>query len=129
MQKITAEQAKLINPQVLAFMGDAVHTMHVRTALCLGEQAKNFTLHIKASKLVCASMQCKYAEFLFPHLTEEEQAIFIRARNAKPNSTPKNASLNDYHKATAFEAVIGYLYLSGQDVRLEEIFKLINSNY
>lgn len=127
MQPISSEQAKLLSPKVLAFMGDAVHTIRVRTALCLGVKAKNVALHIKASKIVCATSQSKYADIIFEFLTEDEHSVFIRARNSKPNSIPKNASLGDYHKATAFEAVIGYLYLSGQTNRLEEIFNIVEN--
>lgn len=69
----------------------------------------------------------KFSKKLWPHLTEEEQQVYQRGRNAHVNHVPKNASVADYHAATAFEALFGYLYLDGKLERLRELFRLCMS--
>ncbi len=115
--------AKAYNPIVLAFVGDAVHTLIVRHDLTLNSDAKAGDLHRTASKKVSAVAQSKLADLLIPLLTEEEKDIYMRARNAHTHSSAKNADLADYKKASGLEAVLGFLYLTGQNERL---FQLLN---
>ncbi len=115
---ITKAQAKEINPLVFAFVGDSVHTMYARTSIASVSTAKANVLHTKASKLVMAKAQAEKMELCLPLLTEEENDIFMRARNSHVNTIAKNASLKDYKMATCYEAVLGYLYMTGQIERL-----------
>ncbi len=110
-----------VNPLVLSFVGDGVHTLLVRANNLKKSPYRNNELHALTSKKVCATTQALDAKHLLPYLNDEELFIYKKAKNAKTNSLPKNASLMDYHLATALEAVIGYLYLSGQNERLEEL--------
>ena len=117
--KLTKMEAKNTNAQVLAFVGDAVHTLFVKTTLVLQVQTKSGGLHTRARGFVNAGAQALVASVLENSLLEEELEVFKRARNYKTHSTPKNASVMDYKLATAFEAVVGYLYLTNQTQRLE----------
>ena len=111
--------AKQLNPQVLAFVGDAVHSLYVRTELVLSSDAKAGVLHKRAAAAVRAEAQSEKIGRLESLLTEEEAEIYRRGRNAKTVNTAKNASVTEYHRATGFEALIGYLYLTGQRERME----------
>ncbi|MBR5250497.1 MAG: Mini-ribonuclease 3 [Clostridia bacterium] len=114
--------AKAYNPIVLAYVGDAVHSLYVRHSLVLKSDAKAGDLHKKASKIVSAVSQSKLADLIYPILTEEEADIFRRARNSHTHSSAKNADIIDYKKASGLEAVFGYLYLTGQEDRLFQLF-------
>ena len=81
-------------------------------------------LHRKASGLVKAARQSQMMEKILLHLTEEEERIYKRGKNAKPHTIARNASLSDYHRATGFEAVMGYLYLSGDMKRIVDLVKI-----
>ena len=116
---------KQMNPLVLAFVGDGVETLFVRAKVALSGDQKANALHKRASAEVNAHAQSEQAERVLPHLTEEETEIFLRARNSKSHHHAKNYSMNDYRRATGLEAVIGYLYLTGQIERLEELFDLM----
>lgn len=116
--------AKAYNPIVLAFVGDAVHTLIVRHDLTLNSDAKAGDLHRTASKTVSAVAQSKLADLLIPLLTEEEKDIYMRARNAHTHSSAKNADLADYKKASGLEAVLGFLYLTGQNERLFQLLSI-----
>ena len=84
-------------------------------------------IHIKTVAYVKAHAQSEYMKFVIENLSEEELSIFKRARNSKSGTTPKNADLNEYKWATGFEALVGFLYLSEQNERLNYIFeKIIN---
>lgn len=117
---------KLLNTNLLplAFIGDSVHTLFVRERTLDVPTRKIENYHTEASFYCKASSQAKALEAVSPLLTQEEQEIVRRGRNAKPKHSAKNASSADYSHATAFEVLIGYLYLSGQRERLEEILKL-----
>ncbi|NCA66675.1 MAG: ribonuclease III [Clostridia bacterium] len=115
---ITADVARQMNPLVLAFIGDSVQTLYVRTRLAAGASEKSGMLHIKVSREICATAQADAAENLLEQFTEQEKDIYMRARNSKTRSAAKNADIIDYHKASGFEAVIGYLYLTGEHERL-----------
>ena len=116
---MTVEQAKMLSPLSLAFVGDAVYTLYARSKVIQHSDAKNGALHTEATKLVKASGQAEIADAILGLLTEEEMGVFKRARNSKTNSVAKNASIGDYKKATGFEALVGFLYLTGQDERLK----------
>ena len=117
-----------LNPLVLAFVGDSVQQLMVRTKLASTSTAKAGELHKLQSEQIKASAQAKYMDEIMSILTEDEIAIFKRARNTHMNTMAKNASVADYKKASGFEAVIGYLYLSGKNERLEELFEFIEKN-
>ena len=118
-------KVKQMNPLVLAFVGDGVETLFVRAkvALTCGEKAN--ALHKKASAEVNAHAQSEQAERILPYLTEEETEIYHRARNSKSRHHAKNFSVVDYRRASGWEAVIGYLYLTGEIERLKELFELM----
>ncbi len=109
----------------LAHIGDAVYELMTR--LLLAEQgtqtAKN--LHAQTVRRVCAQAQAQAAQILLPRLTEEEAAVFRRARNAKPGSVPKSCTPGEYAQATALEALFGFLYLSGAYDRINELYDVI----
>jgi ribonuclease-3 family protein len=128
--KFTKDQVKQLNPLVLAIVGDAVYEVFIRAYLVEGNREMNaHKIHIRAIEHVKAHAQSEYMKFLIESLDEEELSIFKRARNSKSGTTPKNANLNEYKWATGFEALVGFLYLSEKNERLNYIFeKIINSN-
>lgn len=110
-----------MSPVVLAFIGDAVYTLFVREKLAFENDYKSGKLNEIAATVVSAASQADFIEKLMPYLTEEEADIFRRGRNAKKPSHAKNATVSDYNKSTGFEAVIGYLYVTGMTDRLNYI--------
>lgn len=114
----------------LAFVGDAVFNLFVRT-MVVGSGKKVKDLHQETVKYVRASAQAEVLKKIEDYLTPEEKDVVRKARNAKVNSVPKNADIMDYHYSTGFEALLGYLYLSGKNDRLNKIlmasFALVNS--
>lgn len=108
------------SPLVLAYLGDAVFELYVRTFLCR-QNAPVHTLHKQATGYVKAQAQSAYMETLEPLLTEEELAVYKRGRNSKSATVPKNADVLEYRRATGFEALVGYLYVSKQHDRLETL--------
>ncbi len=126
MEKVnlSVNQAKALNPLVLAYVGDAVHTLFVRQSLATTSDAKAGRLHTTAGKVVSAVNQSILADLILPNLSEEETDIFKRARNAHSHSSAKNAQLCDYKKASGYEAVLGFLYLTGQEERLVQILSI-----
>ena len=102
------------SPLTLAYIGDAVYEVIIRTVVVERANRPANALHHITVKYVSAGAQSKIIQALAEELTEEEQAVYRRGKNSKPHTTAKNASLSDYLKATGFEAVIGYLYLTGQ---------------
>ncbi len=106
---------------VLAYMGDAVYEKSVREHVVKQGVCKNGTLHKKSIKYVSATGQSYAVKMLEEKLTEEELAVVKRGRNANPHSSAKNADIVDYKYATGFEALIGYLYLTEQFERVEEV--------
>lgn len=115
------KKLKTDNLLSLAFLGDSVHTNFVREFVLSNFVGKMDDFNGKASSLCKASTQAKVLEKILHSLSEEESEIVRRARNAKPKHQAKNASVKDYSYATAFEALIGYLYLSENTERLNEI--------
>ena len=117
------DNINLISPLALAFVGDSVHTLFVREHIIKNNIQKINDYHKLASHFCKASTQSKVLELLMPNLSQEELEVVRRARNTKIHLTAKNASLKDYKMATSFEAVVGYLYLTKQEQRLQEILK------
>lgn len=118
-------KVKQMNPLVLAFVGDGVETLHVRTRFALASGEKAHALHRKTAGEVNAKAQSEQAEKVLPFLTEEETEIYHRARNSKNRHHAKNYSVTDYRRASGLEAVIGYLYLTGETERLDALFALM----
>lgn len=119
---VLAERAKQINPVTLAYIGDAVYTLLVRTRLALEKGGKAGELERRANEVVSAHGQSVTLERVLPLLTEEEEDIFRRGRNAKKTTKSKNATAGEYVRSTGFEALIGFLYLTGRYERIEELF-------
>ena len=111
-----------MNPVVLAFVGDAVYTLLVRQQLALSAGYKTGELNRRASEVVSAHGQSGKLERVLPLLSEEEAEIYRRGRNAKKPTKSKNASVGEYVRSTGFEALVGYLYLTGQKDRIVELF-------
>lgn len=118
---LSVEKARNMNPVVLAFVGDAVYTLYVRKELATKSDYKTGELNGLAADIVCATAQAKFAARLSTFFTAEENDVFRRARNAKKGARAKHASVADYNASTGFEAVIGYLYLTGNTARIDEI--------
>lgn len=118
---------KNLSPLSLAFIGDGVFELFVREQLlCIGNCPVN-KLHKKSVEKVCCKAQSLFVERLLPILSQEELTIYKRGRNAHTKNVPKNASESDYHSATGFEALFGYLYLKNDIKRLRELFSIICS--
>ncbi len=113
------------SPLVLAYEGDAVYELLVRTHLLETKRCSVNNLHKEAKAFVCAAAQSAAMELLEPVLTEEEADIFRRGRNAKSYSHPKNADVISYRRATGLEAVFGFLHLCGRERRIHELFEYI----
>ncbi|MEI6101685.1 MAG: ribonuclease III domain-containing protein [Eubacteriales bacterium] len=120
---MTGEEAGRLNPLVLAYLGDTVYDLYIRTSLILDERGKAGALHRLSIQFVNARFQAQVARRVVDSLEEDEKAVFMRGRNAKSSTVPKNMSVVDYHQATALEAVIGYCYLTGRVDRIEEIMR------
>lgn len=111
-------------PLTLAYVGDTVYDLYVRTYLIDTLDATPHGLHMAAAKLVCAAGQTAAFRRVEGVLTPQEQAVYKRGRNAHSGTLPKHASVSDYHTASGFEALIGYLYLSGEDARIAQLMQL-----
>ena len=109
----------------LAYIGDAVFEIYVRSYLVTKKNEPVSKLHRAATSYVKAAAQSQYMEILKDKLTEEELAAYKRGRNAHPKTTAKNADVVDYRRATGFETLVGYLYVSGKKERLDEIMSYI----
>lgn len=112
------------SPLTLAFIGDSVYELVIRTMVVCEGNNKPDNLHRKKSKMVRASFQAAVLMAIEEELTEEEEAIYKRGRNAKSVSVAKNATVTDYRMATGLEALIGYLYLTEQFERILVLVKL-----
>ncbi len=112
-----------LSPLTWAYIGDAVYELYIRNNLVNTTKLKPHRLHIESIKYVKASAQAEVLKKIEEELTECEKEIVRRARNTKNHHLPKNAEVNDYMYSTAFEGLIGYLYLTKQIDRLNEILK------
>lgn len=121
---IQPEQIDLhtISPLNLAFVGDAVFELLVRQRLVADANRPNAELHKLSVEQVCAAAQAAALDRIWPLLTEQEQAVFRRGRNAHTSRTG-----GEYHKATGLEALFGYLYFSGREERIRELFDAITA--
>ncbi len=121
----SVEQVRQMSPLTWAYVGDSVYEQYIRTYLINTTRLKPHELHVKAIKYVKAKAQADILQKLEEILTQEEKDIVRRGRNTQTHHIAKNASFQDYMYSTAFEALIGYLYLTKQDARLSEILNKI----
>lgn len=113
------------SPLALAYIGDGVYELYVRTRVIEEHPTMPaHKLHLQTVKYVKAQAQAKSIHNMLELLSDEEMAIFKRGRNAKSYTSAKNASITDYRHATGFEALIGYLYITKQTERLNELMKI-----
>ncbi|MCL2671276.1 MAG: ribonuclease III [Clostridiales bacterium] len=112
----------------LAYAGDTVYDLFVRTFLLDHCDASVHALHNLSAKLVCAHGQAEAFHRISPLLTAEELAVYKRGRNAHSATIPKHATVADYRVATGLETLLGYLYLSGEDARLSELMAVVLQN-
>ena len=121
---IERKEAKEFSPLVLAYIGDAVYELIIRSILVsMGNRPVN-KLNKDATSLVKAGAQSEIIKLISDKLSEEEYTIFKRGRNSSPHTMAKNASMTDYKYATGFEALIGFLYLDNRCDRALELVKL-----
>lgn len=121
---LSEKEARQFSPLTLAFLGDSVYELMIRSAMVMQGNTAVKNLHNAKIRLVCAAYQARASERII--FTEQEQAVFHRGRNAVSSSAvPKNAVPADYRKATGLEAVFGYLHLCGNTERLETLFREI----
>ena len=120
--QLSPEDVGAISSIGLAHMGDAVYEILVRAWLCAHGKATGKGLHRATVSLVCAPRQAELSQIILPLLTEEEQSVFRRVRNANVHSIPAHASRAQYQQATALEALFGYLYLLGRKDRINQLF-------
>ncbi|MDE7452880.1 MAG: ribonuclease III [Clostridia bacterium] len=125
---IDRERARNLSSVTLAFVGDAVYSLYVRERLVISTDFKTGELQKLTSKQVSAHGQSELLEKLIPAFTEEENDIYKRGRNAKKSTRSKNASVAEYNRSTGFEAVLGFLYLTGQYKRIEELLDVNDEN-
>lgn len=123
--KRSKEEVKLMPPLTLAYVGDCVYELFIRTHLINTTHLKPHALHVESIKFVKAGAQADILKNIDSYLTEEEKDIVRRGRNAQNHHLPKNSNVQEYMYATAFETLIGYLYLTKQNKRLKEILELI----
>ena len=119
--RLSDKDWKMYSPLTLAYIGDAVYELIVRTIYVKQANCQTQKLHQRVTACVSAKAQAKMADALEPLLTEEEAGVFRRGRNSKPYTKAKNASMEEYLTATGFEALVGYLYLKKEYARLNEL--------
>ena len=115
---------RLIAPIALAFVGDTVFDLFLRTHIVLEEHTSPKNMHLHASQYAKAETQARMIRGIWEHLSEEEQDVVRRGRNAKVNTIPKHAQVVDYKMATGFESLLGTLYLQKKEDRLWEILNM-----
>ena len=121
-------KTELLSPGTLAFVGDGVYGLLVRTKLAEVNRPAG-KLHQLSVKLVSAGAQAKAVDVIEPLLTDSETEIFKRGRNAHVNGIPKSATAGEYHRATGLEVLFGFLYLDGQNERAQHLFNKIWENF
>ncbi len=117
--------ASLMSPLNLAYIGDSVFELMVREHILGKYQGAVKNLHNYTISIVSANAQSEFYDKILDILSDKELSVMKRGRNAKVGSAPKHASIGEYHKATGFECLMGYLYLSKNYERLEELFNII----
>ncbi len=122
------DRVNTMSPLTWAYIGDAVYETYIREHLINTTNLKPHRLHVEAIKFVSAKAQAQILKRIQNTLTDEEKEIVRRGRNTQNHHLPKNADPADYMHATSFEALIGYLYLTKQNERLNKILNLIINN-
>ena len=113
------------NPLVLAYIGDSLYDVYVRSRIIAEHGGMSaHKMHVTAVKFVKAHGQSEAIKFIEDKLTEDELAAYKRGRNTKSYTVPKNADVGEYRRATGFEALLGWLYVGGQEDRMQELMKL-----
>lgn len=123
-QELSQQEILALNPLILAAIGDSVQTLYTRVKYSLTAMRKSAMLHTLTSKEINAVSQAKAMMKILPLLTDDEQMIYKRGRNSKSNTIAKNASCIEYHIASGFESLLGYLYLSQQNERLANLLEV-----
>lgn len=124
-KKFSRQQIDMLNPLVLAYIGDTIYDLFVRTYIIAMEEGPVHRLNKMAIQYVNAGSQCSALHGIDDVLTDEEKNIVRRGRNVKSGTVPKNADVGEYRWATGLEALLGYLYLTGEKERLFFIMELI----
>ena len=124
LSNVDKNQVHLLNPLVLAYIGDAVYELNIRTKVIDQGNIKTSNMHKRSIEYVRAKAQAEVLDRIIENLTESEMDLVRRARNTHSLTVPKNADLEDYKKATALEALIGYLYLKEDYDRVQQIIGL-----
>lgn len=114
-------EINMLSPLTWAYVGDCVYELYIRTKLINQTNLKPHKLHIETIRYVKAQAQAELLKHIYIKLTDEEKDIVRRGRNAENHHLPKNCDVQDYMYATAFEALIGYLYLTKRNQRIKEI--------
>ncbi|MBR5473790.1 MAG: ribonuclease III [Lachnospiraceae bacterium] len=117
-------EARNYSPLVLAFLGDSVYEREIRERIVREGNAAPAKLNRRSSELAKAATQATIVRLILEDLTEEEAAIYRRGRNANSHTMAKNATMSDYRMATGFEALMGYLFLAGDEARYKELIEL-----
>lgn len=120
----TKEEVNLLSPLTWAYIGDCIYELYIRTQLVNTTNLKPHKLHIETVKYVKAKSQAELLHKIHDKLTEEEKDIVRRGRNTQNYHVPKNSNVQEYMYATAYEGLIGYLYLTKQYTRLKELLAL-----
>ena len=118
-------EVNMMSPLTWAYVGDGVYELYIRTNLVNKTNLKPHKLHIESIKYVKAKAQAEILQKIYDDLTDEEKDIVRRGRNSENHHLPKNCDVKDYMYATAFEALIGYLYLTKKEDRLKEILEKV----
>lgn len=124
-ENLTKDEAKQLNPVTLAFLGDAVYALYVRERLIKTSGSKVADLQHASAKILSAKGQSEFLAEIEGLFTDEERAIFLRGRNAKKATKSKNASPAEYNRSTGLESVIGFLYVTGDMARVDELLSAI----
>lgn len=123
--KLSEGEIRALSNLGLAHIGDCVYELMVRSRIISSGRSTSAGLHRDTVKYVSAPAQAAAVEKILPVLSEEERGVYRRGRNTRVNSVPKNADISQYHAATGFEALFGWLYLNGRHQRLNELFAII----
>lgn len=117
------EEINLLSPLVWAYVGDAVYELYIRKKLVNESNMKPHKLHMEAIKYVKAKSQAENLQEIYDYLNDEEREIVRRARNTQNHHLPKNSNVQEYMYSTAYEALIGYLFLTKKYDRLKKIIE------
>jgi ribonuclease-3 family protein len=123
MENYTPDDLQSISVLALAHVGDAVYDLLIRAELCMNGAPSAALLHQKTTETVCARAQAQTARSILPLLSEEEAAVFQRGRNTKTHKPPKGVEPEIYMLSTAFETLLGYLYLTGRTARIRQLLQ------